>query len=364
MVRMKDIANDLGVSVMTVLRALRNYPDVSAATRAEVLQRAKELNYRPNLAARALVTGRTGLMGLVIPNLVHSFFAQLAVELSGVLRNHSFRLVISSSAEDPEVEQQEIDHLLSRGVDALLVASTQPTPEAFRRLEATKVPYVLLGRWFPGLAANFVGVSDEAVGSIATRHLLEIGCRHTAYIGGTQAGPALGQLEGYKRTLTSHGIPVTRKYIVSVDECAMSASDAGYQAAVRVINLDPCPNGIFCCSDSVAIGAMTAILDAGLRIPEDIALIGCGNLPFNSSLRVPLSSIDQRSGAIGRRAAELAVSLVRVDVRLRPKAILLEPTLVIRRSTTRRNSRRRQHPLKPGGALPEVDGNHARGAGN
>jgi LacI family transcriptional regulator len=248
MVRMKDIANDLGVSVMTVLRALRNYPDVSAATRAKVLQRAKELNYRPNLAARALVTGRTGLMGLVIPNLVHSFFAQLAVELSGVLRNQAFTLVISSSAEDPEVEQQEIDHLLSRGVDALLVASTQPTPEAFRRLEATKVPYVLLGRWFPGLAANFVGVSDEAVGSIATRHLLEIGCRHTAYIGGTQAGPALGQLEGYKRTPTSHGIPVTRKYIVSVDENAMPASDAGCQAAVRVINLDPCPNGIFCCS--------------------------------------------------------------------------------------------------------------------
>jgi LacI family transcriptional regulator len=364
MVRMKDIANDLGVSVMTVLRALRNYPDVSAATRAEVLQRAKELNYRPNLAARALVTGRTGLMGLVVPNLVHSFFAQLAVELSGVLRKQAFTLVISSSEEDPEVEQQEIDHLLGRGVDALLVASTQPTPEAFRRLEARKVPYVLLGCWFPGLAANFVGVRDEAVGSIATQHLLEIGCRHTAYIGGTQASAALGQLEGYKRTLTSHGIPVTRKYIVSVDQCAMPASDAGYQAAVRVINLDPRPTGIFCCSDPVAIGAMTAILDAGIRIPEDIALIGCGNLPFNSWLRVPLSSVDQRSGVIGRRAAELAVSLVHADVGLRPKAILVEPTLVIRRSTARRNSRRHLHPLKSCAALPKVGGNHARGAGH
>ena len=115
MVRMKDIANDLGISVVTVLRALRNYPDVSAATRAEVLLRAKELNYRPNLAARALVTGHTGLMGLVIPNLVHASFAQLAVELSGVLRNQAFTLIISSTGEDPEVEQQEIDHLLSEG---------------------------------------------------------------------------------------------------------------------------------------------------------------------------------------------------------------------------------------------------------
>lgn len=364
MVRMKDIASDLGVSVMTVLRALRNYPDVSAATRAEVLQRAKELNYRPNLAARALVTGRTGLMGLVIPNLVHSFFAQLAVELSGVLRNQAFTLVISSSEGDPEVERQEIDRLLARDVDALLVASTQPTPEVFRRLETRKVPYVLLGRWFPGLAANFVGVSDEAVGSIATQHLLEIGCRHIGYVGGTQASAALGQLEGYKRTLTSHGIRLIRKYIVSVDECAMPAFDAGYQAAVRIINLDPRPTGVFCCSDPVAIGAMTAILDAGIRIPEDIALIGCGNLPFNSLLRVPLSSVDQRSGVIGRRAAELAVSLVHADVGLRPKAILLDPTLVIRRSTTRRNSKRGLRPPKPCAALPEVGSNHARGAGH
>ena len=361
MVRMKDIANDLGVSVMTVLRALRNHPGVSAATRAEVLQRAQELNYRPNLAARALVTGRSGLMGLVIPNLLHSFFAQLAVELSGGLRKQAFTLLISSSDGDPEVERQEIDRLLGRGVDALLVASSQPTPEAFRQLEARKVPYVLLGCWFPGLAANFVGVSDEAVGSIATQHLLEIGCRHIAYIGGTQPGAALGQLEGYRRTLTRHSIPVSQKYIVSVGECAMSASDAGYQAAIRVINLVPRPTGIFCCSDPVAIGAMTAILDAGIRIPEDIALMGCGNLPFNSSLRVPLSSIDQRSGVIGCRAAELAVSLVQADVGLRPKAILLEPALVIRRSTTRRNSRRHPHPLKSCGELPEVGGNHARG---
>jgi LacI family transcriptional regulator len=359
---MKDIANDLGISVVTVLRALRNYPDVSAVTRAEVLQRAKELNYRPNLAARALVTGHTGLMGLVVPNLVHSFFAQLAVELSGVLRKQAFTLIISSTGEDPEVEQQEIDHLLNRGVDALLVASTQSTPEAFRRLEAAKVPYVLLGCRFPGLAANFVGVSDEAVGTIATQHLLEIGCRHIAYIGGTQASAALSQLEGYKRTLATHGIPVTRKYIISIDESAMSASDAGYQAAVRVINLDPRPTGIFCCSDPVAIGAMTAILDAGLRIPEDIALIGCGNLPFNSSLRVPLSSVDQRSGAIGRRAAELAVSLVHADVGLPPKAIVLAPTLVIRRSTNKTKSQAPSRPLKPRGRSPEVDGNHTRGA--
>jgi LacI family transcriptional regulator len=126
MVRMKDIANDLGISVVTVLRALRNYPDVSAATRAEVLKRAKELNYRPNLAARALVTGQTGLMGLVIPNLVHASFAQLAVELSGVLRNQAFTLIISSTGED--------------GVDALWWPQPSPRRKHFVGSKQPKCP--------------------------------------------------------------------------------------------------------------------------------------------------------------------------------------------------------------------------------
>ena len=122
MVRMKDIAKDLGVSVVTVSRALRNYPDISPVTRAQILKRAEELKYSPNLAARALVTGRSSLMGLVVPDLLHTFFAELAVGLSGVLRRSGFSLVISSSEEDPELERQEIEHLLSRGVDAPLIA--------------------------------------------------------------------------------------------------------------------------------------------------------------------------------------------------------------------------------------------------
>lgn len=337
MVRMKDIAGDLGISVMTVSRALRNDPDINPATRAGVLQRATELNYLPNLAARALVTGRTGLMGLVIPNLAHSFFAPLAVELSAALRMNGFSLFISFSEENPELEQREIDNLLARGVDALLIASTQRSPETFRRLEERKVPYVLLDRWFPELATNFVGVNDEVVGVMATEHLIEIGCRHIAHIRGTHTGGELGRLKGYKKALSRHGIPENPEAIVDAAAPDRSAYEAGYRAALAVINLRPRPTGIFCCNDPIAIGAMTAILDAGIRIPEDIAVIGCGNLPFNSSLRVSLSSVDQRSRAIGQRAALLAVRLVHEDVRIRPRAILLAPSLIVRQSTGRQN---------------------------
>jgi LacI family transcriptional regulator len=331
---MKDIADDLGVSVVTVSRALHNYAEISVETRARVHKRAQELNYRPNMTARALVTGRTHLMGLVVPGLVHSFFAELAVGLSAVLRTSGFGLVISSSEEDPELEKQEVDHLLARGVDVLLVASTQRTTETFLRVVERKVPYILLDRSFSELDANFVGVDDEKVGGIATEHLIEVGCQTIAHISGTRVSTARGRLEGYKRTLAQHGIPVNEQYIVSADQLDKSATAAGYRAAAKLISLSPRPDGIFCCNDPVAIGAMSAILDAGLRIPEDIALVGCGNLHYDSSLRVPLTSIDQRSEMIGQRAAQLAVRLVGSKGAGRAKAILLEPELIVRESST------------------------------
>ena len=339
-VRMKDIADDLKISVVTVSRALRNGPDVSPQTRAHVLKRARELNYRPNLSARALVTGRTNLMGLIVPDLVHSFFSELASALSGVLRTAGFSLVIASSEEDPKLEQQEVDHLLARGVDALLIASTEQSPETFRRVREHNIPYVLLDRWVPGMPANFVGVNDEVVGCIATEHLIDIGCRRIAHICGTEVSTALGRLKGYRQSLVRNGASIKPEYIVNSDHLDKSAAAGGYQAAQKLLELDPPPDGIFCCNDPVAIGAMSAIQDAGFRIPEDIALIGCGNLQYDSLLRVPLSSVDQRSEMIGRRAAELAIRLVSADARFRPKAILLEPTLIVRDST------RKRHPQK------------------
>ena len=173
---MKDIARDLGVSVVTVSKVLRNHSDIGEETRERVLKRMKELNYQPNLAARALVTGRTSMAGLIVPDLTHPFFAQVAKGLSQGLRKKGYGLLISSSEEDPELERQEIEQLLARRVDVLIIASAQWTVESFRRIEECKTPYVLIDRQFAGLAANFVGVDDVAVGAMATGHLLAAGC--------------------------------------------------------------------------------------------------------------------------------------------------------------------------------------------
>ena len=186
---MKDIARDLGVSTVTISKVLRNHPDVGEETRERVLARVKELDYRPNLAARSLVTGRTYLVGLVVPTLLHPFFAEIAKSLSDALKEKGYSLIVSSSDEDPDLEEQEIDQLLARRLDTLIIASCRSTVELFFRIERQKTPYVLVDRSLPGLAANFVGVDDEAAGVLATKHLIDIGCKRIAHIRGPGIDP-------------------------------------------------------------------------------------------------------------------------------------------------------------------------------
>jgi LacI family transcriptional regulator len=154
-------------------------------------------------------------MGLVVPTLLHSFFAEVAHSISSVIRKKGYGLVISSSEEDAELEIQEIDQLLARSVDCLFVASAQWTVEGFRRIEERKTPYVLIDRKFVGLAANFVGVDDEQLGGMATDHLISIGCRRIAHIGAPYISTATGRFEGYRHSLSRHGLEVPPEYYLS-----------------------------------------------------------------------------------------------------------------------------------------------------
>src|SRR5450432_337386 len=334
--RMKDIAKDLGVSVVTISKVLRNHPDVGDETRERVLARVKELDYRPNLAARSLVTGRSYLIGLVVPDLLHPFFAEIAKSISEVLRKSGYYLIVSSSEEDPDLEEQEISQLLARRLDALVIATCRPTVDLFFRIENQKTPYVLIDRSLPGLSANFVGVDDEAVGMLATKHLIDIGCKRIAHIRGPETSPGIRRLEGYKRALTQAGLKVSDSFIITERQGDVGTKQRGAEAMSQLLSLKPRPDGVFCFNDPLAMGAMNCALDHGLRIPDDIAVIGCGNLHYDDSLRVPLSSIDQHSRRIGEEAARIALGILNSKTPLRPEAVVLQPELVVRRSTQRR----------------------------
>jgi LacI family transcriptional regulator len=335
-VRLKDIANDLGLSIVTISKVLRGHPDIAPETRKRVQKRMKELNYQPNFAARSLATGRTWTLGLVVPDLLHPFFADIAKAISVESRKHGYSLLISSSDEDSDLEVQEIKQLLARRVDVILIASAQWSIDCFRMIEEHKTPYVLIDRRFQGLNANFVGVDDESVGVLATSHLIEQGCRRVAHIRGPEVSTAIGRLEGYKRVLASYNMTPLPGHVVSLGTSGdHRGENGGYEAAKRLLATELRPDGIFCFNDPSALGAMRAILDAGLRIPQDIAVIGCGNLSYSDFLRVPLSSVDQGSENIGKPAAELALKIARKKDASRPKSELITPRLVIRASSQR-----------------------------
>jgi LacI family transcriptional regulator len=332
---MKDIARELNVSVVTVSKALRNHEDISEETRGKVLRLMREMNYRPNLAARALVTGKSFIVGFVLPGLLHSFFAEVAKGLTNVFRKNGYGLVIATSEEDPELERQEIEQLLARRVDALIVATTQSDSASFRRIEEQGVPYVLIDRRIGALDANFVGVDDQLVGMMATEHLIQCGCRRIACIYGSGLSPSIGRLEGYRRALERHGLALRPDYVRTLDEIGDASDDAAYATMKELLALDLAPDGVFCFNDPSALNAMKAVLDAGLRIPDDVAIVGAGNIRHADFLRVPLTTIDQNSVAMGERAAKLALGLIEAKGAQAAKTILLEPRLVMRSSSMR-----------------------------
>jgi LacI family transcriptional regulator len=331
-VRLKDIARDLGVSVVTVSKVLRGNADIGEDTRKRVLKRMKELNYQPNMMARGLASGRTYTVGLVVPDLVHPFFAEFAKSVGGVLRTSSRALILASSEEDPEVERQEIRTLLNRGVDVLMIASCQTNLRNFYELGDARTPYLLFDRNFPHLAAHFVGTDDVKVGEIATRHLIEIGRKRIAHIGGKNTSPSFDRLRGYRNALAEVGLTMPERYIVVRERMEESGDAVGFQAMQELLKVHPRPDAVFCYNDLTAIGAINATLKAGLRVPEDIAFIGCGNLRYANYLRVPLSSIDHGTAELGRIAGEFALELS-AHPEQAPKSVLIPSKLVVREST-------------------------------
>ena len=336
---MKDIAADLGLSVVTISKVLHDHPDIGEKTRQRVLQRVKELRYQPNVAARSLVTGRSYLIGLVVPDLLHPFFAEVAKSLARSLRKRGYSLIIASSEEDAQIEEQEIEHMVARRLDGLIIAACTTSQALFERLDEQQQAYVLIDRSLPGMAANFVGVDDVAAGSMATQHLIDRGCMRIAHIRGRDNSTGAQRLQGYRRAMSKANLSLPEKYIILRETVDTESRRQGEEAMQRLLSLHPRPDGVFCYNDPMAIGAMDAVLAAGLRIPDDIAIIGCGNLHYDDSLRVPLSSIDQQSRLIGERAGKLILGIVESSSgRTRPKSVVLEPQLVERASTARKAS--------------------------
>jgi LacI family transcriptional regulator len=330
---MKDIARDLGVSLMTVSKALRNHGDISAETKRRVLKRARELNYRPNLIARSLVARRSYMIGLIIPDLMQSGFAEVAKGIARIFNPLGYQIVISSSEQNPNAELREIELLLDRSVDGLIIASAQvhAREELIKKLRDGQIPHVLIDRMPTGFEGHFVGVKDEEIGIMATEHLIEQGYHRIAHLRVPANSPGIGQLRGYRWALAKHDLEAPADYVVS----GHHEDSVGYEGMRKLLQLNPRPDGVFCFNDPVGAGAIKAILEAGLKVPEDIAVIGAGNVHYSDLLRVPLSTIDLSSSLIAGTAANLLKECIESKNPISPRRILVTPRLIVRESSKR-----------------------------
>ncbi|MBC8095185.1 MAG: LacI family DNA-binding transcriptional regulator [Akkermansiaceae bacterium] len=331
MVRLKDIAERAGVSVMTVSKALRDEPDVSAVTKARIKLLAQEMGYVPDTTAQGLRTRTTKVFGLLIPSTTDPIYARVVLAIEERAQELGYDLMLTHTLNSTEREEHCIRRLLSRRVDGLFVAPVyRMSPEAriYQELLTRKIPVVLLGppaRFCSPFTAMQV---DDLLGSYAaTKHLLTLGHRHIAYFAGPLAAPwAQERFEGYRRALREAGSDVDDRLIFQ----AGSTIEDGVKAALQLLNEGVQVTAIQTANDLVAIGCADALLNQGIRIPQSLSVVGFGNILASEYFRVPLTTVRQPKFRMGVAAMESMMQLIRGQ---RGESKRLPAELVIRAST-------------------------------
>ena len=327
-VTLEDIARALNVSKMTVSRAINVHPEISRQTRARILAMAQKMKYRPNQFARALTTNHSYLIGIVVPDLMHSYFAEICRGVETHARPAGYQNLICSTDEEARKEKDEIEALLSR-TDGLIVASALPASEAkfYKRLLSEGANIVLIDRLLDGLRCSAVTTDDIKVGLLATEHLIKLGHRKIGHLRGPDVSTSLKRLQGYQQAMKKAGLkPVIR-------DCGFTESD-GYDAMKKWIAAGDLPEAIFASNDPAAIGAMSAMSEAGLSVPGDVALVGAGSIHYGDMLRVPLTTVSWSKSEMGQAAANLLLELIDGKKKAR-RVVTVPPELLIRESCGR-----------------------------
>jgi len=329
---MRRIAGELGVSVMTVSKVLNNHGDISEATRGRVLAKIEELGYQRNAVARSLTLRRSHTIGIVIPDLMHSFFVEIIAGIEPVASARGYGLLLCSSGEDPAKERAELEMLRSRQVDGIVLASVHGSAneDLLRQLSSIGTAIVMIDRDdHQKVECHRVLTDDERVGVLATTHLLDLGCKAIAHIGGPNITHAKRREKGWRDTLKARGVKPDPDWFV---EGGFMESD-GYRAMKRLLEVRPRIDAVFAANDPAAIGAMKAIWEAGMRVPEDIAVVGVGDIAHGDMLKVPLTTISWSRKDQGLNAAELLLNGLDSDEKDAPRRVIIPPRLVVRESS-------------------------------
>jgi LacI family transcriptional regulator len=339
---LKEMAATLNLSVMAVSKALRDAPDISANTKARVQAEAKRRNYIPNRAAQNLRLRRTGLIGVVVPQLNHTYYSHLAWGVERQAEAINLQVLIGSSLDRAEDEMKEVQKMISRQVEALLLVPAVRWQHRLATLELVRtsgIPTVLLDA-YPAGAENFANVSwvvcdDQRGGQLATEHLLELGHKEILFLAGPNgSSSSAGRFSGYQRALAAVGVPYsdTRVYLAGKD------IDSGQKAMSQALSEEAPFTAIVAHNDSVAIGAANTLSQQGFRVPDDVSIVGFGDGLLAANFGVPLTTIRVPQTEIGETAVRLAVEM-RKGRAVQPRTL---PVEIITRASTKPPTRARK----------------------
>ncbi|MBB4683846.1 LacI family DNA-binding transcriptional regulator [Amycolatopsis jiangsuensis] len=305
-VTLEQLAREAGVHVSTVSRALRAEPvGVGPETVARIRELAHDLGYRRDPAAHALRTGHTRTIGVLVPRLTDVAMATIFDGIDETARLGGYDTVVANTHDDPEERRSRVESLLSMRVAGLVLADSRSDANVVAQLRRSRVPYVLVMRRLPKQVA--VTTDDEQGGRLAAEHLLERGHRRVGVVAGDQAASTgVERTHGFRETFARAGHPVPAEYVV---ESGFGVSD-GRRATEQILALPSRPTAIFAVNDFTAVGAMGAIRDAGLRVGQDVALVGYNDLDLAAELPVALTSVRSPLAEMGRVSARMLLDLV------------------------------------------------------
>ncbi|CCH52214.1 LacI family transcriptional regulator [Fibrisoma limi BUZ 3] len=327
-----DIAKELGISKSTVSRALRGQSDIHPGTRQAVLDAVKQFDYQPNLLAHSLVKSRTNTVGIIVPEFVSFFFPKVIIGAQNVLADAGYNVVICHSNESYETEVANARALLASRVDGLLVSHTKETRnfEHFRAFQRRDIPVVFFNRFCEDMTVSKVTVDDQAGAFRAVEHLIQTGRRRIAHLAGPDSlANSRNRLNGYRDALRQYGIAEEPELVISYD---LTLEKANIYIN-HLLNLPQPPDALFTINDPTAIEALQVIKSRGLRIPDDIAIVGFSNDPVSALVEPGLTTVSQPINEIGQESARLLLRQLTSEEKFEPQTVVLPTELIVRGST-------------------------------
>jgi DNA-binding LacI/PurR family transcriptional regulator len=327
-VTLQDVARRAGVSTATVSRVLANKPYVREETRQRVLAVVEELGYQPNRVARSLRTRHCNIIGLIISDIQNPFFTSLVRAVEDVAYEHQYAVFLCNSDEDLDKEALYIDLMRAERVSGVVISPTRERETPCHKLVESNVPVVAVDRRIMDLEVDTVVVDNVGASFDLTSHLIEDGHRRIGAVFGRQiATTGRERREGYARALKAHNLPILPDLVRS----GLPKEALGYQFARELLDLPDRPTALYAGNNLLAIGAIKAIYERGLRIPDDMALASFDEMDWTSLVQPALTVIAQPTYQLGRTAAGLLLG--RIQDSARPtQTIVLKPRLVVRGS--------------------------------